>query len=378
MEITLRKFDFLKELLLMQGVVERKTTIPILSNVLVEAAADSRLRLAATDLDLAIETSCPAQIKKSGGCAIPARKLLEYVRLLPDADLTLKVMENHWVQIRCGRANTRMVGMSRENYPALPVFPGKAPAKIPAAPLRQMIRRTIFAISNEESRYTLNGALMVLKPESMALVATDGHRLAHVSDDKIKLEGVSSEIKCLVPKKAMVELQSLLEEVAEGGSIEFARDETHLFFRLPMAGGEMRLLSARQLTGQFPNYEAVLPKENKRSVSVRTEEVGAAIRRVAQFADERSHAIRVRLETDKMILTSSSSESGESDEELEAPYQGEPMVIGFNSQYLLEFLAAADSDEVMLELKDEQSAGQLRPKDGDEFQYRYVVMPMRI
>lgn len=378
MEITLRKFDLLKELLLMQGVVERKTTIPILANVLVETDGEGRMRLAATDLDLAIETSCPAKIKKSGGCAIPARKLIEYVRLLPDADLTLKLMENHWVQIRCGRSNTRMVGMSKENYPALPSFPAGTAVKLPAEPLQQMIRRTIFAISSEESRYTLNGALLVLKPESMTLVATDGHRLAHIADDHVKLEGMSGESKALIPKKAMVELQGLLEEAAEGSSVEFARDETHLFFRLPAANGQARWLSARQLTGQFPNYEAVLPKDNKRSVSVRTEEVGAAIRRVAQFADERSHAIRLRLETDKMILTSSSSESGESDEELEAPYQGEPMVIGFNSQYLLEFLAATGSDEVVLELKDEQSAGQLRPKNGDEYQYRYVVMPMRI
>ena len=377
MEITVRKLDLLKELLLMQGVVERKTTIPILANVLVEAEADGRARLAATDLDLAIETSCAAKIKKSGGCAIPARKLIEYVRLLPDAELTLKLMENHWVQIRCGRSNTRMVGMSRENYPALPSFPGATPAKLPAEALRQMIRRTIFAISSEESRYTLNAALLVLKPESMTLVATDGHRLAHILDDAVKLEGVSGESKFLVPKKAMLELQTLLEEVPEGGSVLLARDETHLYFRLP-TDGQTRMLSARQLTGQFPNYEAVLPKENKRTVSVRTDEVGAAIRRVSQFADERSHAIRVRLETDKMILTSSSSESGESDEELEVPYQGEPMVIGFNSQYLLDFLAATGSDEVLFELKDEQSAGQLRPKDGAPYQYRYVVMPMRI
>jgi DNA polymerase-3 subunit beta len=378
MEINVRKMDLFKELLLMQGVVERKTTIPILSNVLAEATADGRLRLAATDLELGMVTECPAVVKKSGACAIPARKLLDYVRLLPDADISIKLLENHWIQIRCGKANTRMVGMSKENFPVLPAFPSGGTVKIPAAVLADMIRKTIFAISNEESRYTLNGALMVLKPENLSLVATDGHRLAHISAEKVALEGVTSEIKALVPKKAMAELQSLLAEVPEGGTIEFGRDDTHLFFRGTTSAGNTRLLTARQLTGQFPNYEAVLPKENRRQFTVGCEEASSAIRRVSQFADERSHAIRLRLEKDHVVLTSSSSDSGESDEELDAPYEAEPMVIGFNSQYLLDFLAAANSEEVVFEFKDEQSAGQLRPKESNGFQYRYVIMPMRI
>ena len=380
MEISVRKFDLLKELLLMQGVVERKTTIPILSNVLAEATADGRLLLAATDLELGIETSCPVHVKKPGSTAIPARKLLDYVRLLPDADLSIKSMENHWVQIRCGRANTRMVGMSRDNFPALPTFPMAGVVKLPAAPLAEMIRKTIFAISNEESRYTLNGALMVLKPGSLTLVATDGHRLAHILNDQVTLEGVTTELKTLIPKKAMQELLALIGDMPEDGAIEFAHDETHLFFRLPAPGGSTRLLTARQLTGQFPNYEAVLPKENKRVVTLASSELAAAIKRVSQFADERSHAIRLRLETDRLILASSSTETGESDEELDTTYSGEAMAIGFNSHYLSEFLDAAGSEEVHIEFRDEQSAGQFRPKNTEDYpyHYRYIVMPMRI
>lgn len=377
MELTVHKNDLLRELQLLQGVVERKTTIPILANFLVEAGEGGRARLAATDLDLAIETSCAARVKKPGGCAVPARKLLDYVKLLPDADITLKLMENHWVHIRCGRSNTRMVGMSRENYPALPAMPSAA-IRIPGEALARMARRAVFAISNEESRYTLNGALMVLKPESLAVVATDGHRLAHVLDAQIKLEGVTGEGKALVAKKAVAELQSMLADSPEGATVEFAQDDTHLFFRLPSSDGGARVLSVRQLSGQFPNYEAVLPKDIPHSVSVPTEEVDAAIRRVAQFSDERSHAIRIRLEADKMMLTSSSSESGESDEELEVAFSGAPVVIGFNAQYLLDFLGVVESAEVLWEFKDDQSAGQLRPKDADGLQYRYVVMPMRI
>src|SRR5438270_7172546 len=179
MEISVSKNDLLKELTATQGVVERKTTIPILSNFLFEAGGD-RLSITATDLDLSLRTSCPAKVKKEGACTIPARKLYDYVKLLPDTDIAIKLLENHWVNIRAGRSNTKMVGMARSNFPSLPAFPSAGIVKIPAAVLRTLISKTIFAISNEESRYTLNGALMVLKPESITMVATDGHRLAHI------------------------------------------------------------------------------------------------------------------------------------------------------------------------------------------------------
>jgi len=210
MEITISKFELLRELTATQGVVERKTTIPILSNYLFEAAGD-KLQLTATDLDLSLRTAANAKVKKEGACTIPARKLYDYVKLLPDADITIKLLENHWVSIRCGRSNTKMVGMARSNFPALPVFPTAGVVKIPSAVLRSMIAKTGFAIAHEESRYTLNGALMVLKAESITMVATDGHRLAHIERSGEKFDGVSGEMKTLVPKKAMDELKSLLE-----------------------------------------------------------------------------------------------------------------------------------------------------------------------
>jgi DNA polymerase-3 subunit beta len=370
MEITVNKFDLLKELTATQGVVERKTTIPILSNFLFEAAGD-KLTITATDLDLSLRTSCPAKVKKEGSCTIPARKLYDYVKLLPDGDITIKLLENHWVNIRSGRSNTKMVGMARSNFPSLPVFPTTGMVKIPSLALRTMIGKTIFAISNEESRYTLNGALLVLKPEALVMVSTDGHRLAHIERQGGKYE-ISGEMKTLVPKKAMSELYSLLQST-EAEEIEFAKDDSTLFFRI---GG--RLLTSRQLTGQFPNYEAVLPKDNDKSVTIRTDEFMQAIQRVAQFADERSQAIKVKLEKDELRISSSSTETGESEDSIVTAYAGETVVIGFNSQYLIEFLKAAGTDEVRLEFKNAQSAGQLRPETGEEFRYRYVVMPMRI
>src|SRR2546425_5378575 len=371
MEITVSKFELLRELTATQGVVERKTTIPILSNYLFEAAGD-KLSLTATDLDLSLRTACEAKVKKEGSCTIPARKLHDYVKLLPDADITIKLLENHWVSIRCGRSNTKMVGMAKSNFPTLPAFPTAGVVKIPAQVLRGLIARTGFAISNEESRYTLNGALMLLKPESITMVATDGHRLAHCERNGEKFDGVSGELKTLVPKKAMDEMKTLLDST-DTEIVEFAKDESTLFFRIGS-----RLLTSRQLTGQFPNYEAVLPKDNTKVILLNADELHAAILRVAQFADERSRAVRMRLEKGEVKLYASSTEAGESEDSLEAPYNGDPLTIGFNAAYLVEFLKAAGTSEVRLELKDPQSAGQLRPAEGDDYKYRYIVMPMRI
>ncbi len=368
MEITVSKFELLRELSVTQGVVERKTTIPILSNYLFEAGGD-RLSLTATDLDLSLRTSCNAKVKKEGACTIPARKLHDYVKLLPDADITIKLLENHWVSIRCGRSNTKMVGMARSNFPSLPVFPTAGVVKIPAQVLRGMIARTGFAIANEESRYTLNGALMVLKPESITMVATDGHRLAHVERNGEKFEGVSGELKTLVPKKAMDELKSLVDAADDVETIEFAKDESTLFFRI---------VPSRQLTGQFPNYEAVLPKDNSKSILLHGDDLAAAIARVAQFADERSRAVRLRLEKGELKLSASSTETGESEDSIETDYNGETLTIGFNAQYITDFLKAIGSGDVRLELKDAQSAGQLRPAESEDYKYRYIVMPMRI
>src|SRR6202049_796794 len=322
MEITVSKFELLRELTATQGVVERKTTIPILSNYLFEAGGD-RLSLTATDLDLSLRTSCAAKVKKEGSCTIPARKLHDYVKLLPDADITIKLLENHWVSIRCGRSNTKMVGMARSNFPSLPTFPTAGVVKIPAQVLRSMIAKTVFAIASEESRYTLNGALMVLKPESITMVATDGHRLAHIERSGEKFEGVSGELKTLIPKKAMDELRSLLDSATDAESVEFAKDESTLYFRIGQ-----RLLTSRQLTGQFPNFEAVLPKDNTKSVTLPGNELGAAISRVAQFADERSRAVRLRMDKGELKLSASSTETGESEDSIEIAYDGEPMAIG--------------------------------------------------
>ena len=370
MEFTVKKFDLLEELDLTQGVVERKTTIPILSNLLIEAK-DSSIVITATDLELSIRTSCEAKVKKEGVATIPAKKLLELVRLLPDGEIRFKLLENHWVQMTCDRKTYKLVGMSKDNFPALPNFP-HALVKIPARILADVIAKTTFAISLEESRYTLNGALFVLKPASLTMVATDGHRLAIVETDH-KLEGFSSETRVLVPKKAMTEVQRLASNAGDDAQIEFAQDESHLFFQFGP-----RLLTSRKLTGQFPNYEAVLPRDANKTVVIERGELQDALRRVSQLADQRSRAVKFVLAKEGVEISASSPEYGEAKEVIEKEFSGDPITIGFNAQYMLDFLAAAADGPISFELKDEQSAGQLRPLADEASRYRYVVMPMRI
>lgn len=371
MEFTTRKSELLKELDLAQGVAEKKTTIPILSNILLEAT-DSELRLSATDLELGVRCGCPARVKKQGASTVHGRRLLEVVRSLPDAEIKFKVLENHFIQLTCERSSFKLAGMAKDNFPALPETPA-AIAPISTSALAPMIQRTSFAISSEESRYTLNGALLLLKPGRIMMVATDGHRLAQ-AEREIQIEGLNNELRVLIPKRAMGELARLLAQSGDQTIVNFAKDDSHLFF----SAGH-RLLISRVLTGQFPNYEAVLPKENTRVLTVDKVHLAASIRRVALLADERSRVIRFQLASNHLDILSSSGDYGEAHEELDAEYAGEDMQIGFNYQYLLDFLEApGEGAKTRIELKDEQSAGLFRPAEEDDTAYRYVVMPMRV
>ena len=371
MELTVKKTDLVRELSLGQGVVEKKTTIPVLSNVLVEAG-ESDITLTVTDLELGVRSVCPAVVKKGGSTTIPARKLLDFVRLLPDAELAIQVNESHSVSIVCGRSRTRVAGMSRDNFPELPRMPAPI-TQIPVSLLLNMIGKTIFAIASEESRYTLTGSLLLLKQDSLAMVATDGHRLSFIKAD-YPFEGITGEVQALVPKKAMAEVLKIASEADGSTGIDFATDENHLFFQCGQ-----RLLISRKLTGQFPDYERVLPEAGGNSVVLNREEMAAAIRRVAQFADDRSHAVHLEVGSGELRLEASGSEAGESEESLPISYEGKELKIGFNSQYLLDFMGVAETELIEFRFKDNESAGQLQltpPPEG--YNYRYVIMPMRV
>ncbi|MBI1791282.1 MAG: DNA polymerase III subunit beta, partial [Acidobacteria bacterium] len=369
MEFTVNKADLVRELNLSQGVVEKKTTIPILSNVLLEVK-DGGLTLTTTDLELGIRCWCPAKVKKEGAGTVPAKRFLDYVRLLPDAEITVKFLENHWASINCGRSRTRMAGMSRESFPELPGMPD-AIAEIPAALLSSMISKTIFAISAEESRFTLNGALLLIRPEmGPIMVSTDGHRLAYIESVE-PLPSPSKPFRVLVPKKAMTEIMRLTAESPAEAQAIIAGDDNHLFFQFGQ-----RLLITRKLTGNFPDFERVLPKDHAHVATLQREEIKAAVERVSQFADERSRAIRIQFTKDEIKIFTSSVETGESEESIPSTYTGPDIDIGFNAQYLLDFLRVVSEEQVCFQLKDQRSAGEVRPGgEGGAGQYRYVVMP---
>lgn len=371
MEFSVKKSDLLKEIDLAQGVVEKKATIPILSNFLLQAR-DGGVHLSATDLELGLLTTFAAKVKKEGAGTVPARRFVDIVRSLPEAEVRFKVLENQWVELKCERSSFKLVGMARDNFPALPPVPGML-ARVPGPALATLIKRTSFAVSSEESRYTLNGALLMLKPESMTMVATDGHRLSLIEHEST-VEELNNELKILVPRKAMGELEKLLAQAGDSAKVDVSKDDSHLFFSV----GD-RVLISRLLTGQFPNYEAVLPKETPRVANLDKEAFMAALRRVALLSDERSHAVRLQIDKGRLELLSTSGEYGEANEIIDAEYSSEAMEIGFNYHYVLDFLnVLAEGGRVSLELQDEQSAGQLRPATEDKYRYRYVVMPMRI
>ena len=369
LDISVKRSELLRELSIAQGVVERKSTIPVLSHFLFETSGPNLL-ITATDTEVGLRTFCPATVRQPGSCTLPARKLFDYVRLLTDGDMTLKALDHGWAQIRSGRSVTKMVGLPRDTFPQLPLYPAGSAVRVSAPIFRAMITRTLFAVSQEEGKYALDGVLLILQPTTISMVATDGNRLAHV-EASASVTGLKEDIRVLIPKKALSQLGMLLSS----GTIEafeFAKNDSSLFFRI---GG--RLLTCRQLLGNFPNYEPILRQDYRGSVVVPSEELAQAIQRVSQFSDDRASSIRLDVDSEQLSLSSSSPEIGESKELLEASYKGPPLTASFNSRFLTEFLQAVESDTVQFHFKDPTAAAEFRPTGNGENRYRYIVMPMR-
>ncbi len=369
MEILVRRNDLVKELQLVQGIVERKNSIPILSNVLAEARS-GELRISATDLDVSLRCGCAAQVVEEGAVTLGAKKLYEIVRSLPESDVRVKVEDDSWARIRCERVEFKMAGLPREDFPSLPEAKAGRSVDIPAATLRGLIQRTGFAITAEDARYYLAGALLVLDKDAISMVATDGHRLAW-AQTKTPLN-ITETSRILVPRKAINELARLIEEVGGEEAVSFQQGDGHLIFA---TGG--RTLASKMVEAQFPAYEKVVGVTGDRKVSVGREALQSAIRRVSLLSSERGRAVRLSLEEGSLEVSASSPELGEARESLPVEYAGEGVQIGFNAQYLLEFLAVVGTEQVALEVRDAESQGLLRPVGEDGGEYRYVVMPMR-
>jgi DNA polymerase-3 subunit beta len=370
MELVVGKTALLRELQLFQGIVERKNTIPILANVLIEAKGD-QLAFLATDLEVGLRSQCTAAITKPGSLTLPAKKFYEIVKSLPETDIRIAA-DKGGVKIAADRFDSRMQTLPREDFPTLPESGGKPSTPLARNAVKEMVAKTQFAITGEDTRYFLNGALFVLRAEEMSLVATDGHRLALVS--VARNGGGKSEVeesKAILPKKTLGELGRLL---AEGdGEIGYERGENHLFFKV----GD-RMLISRMIDGQFPAYERVIPKGNDKHIEFERDRLTNAVKRVALLSNERSRAVKIMIEKGKVVVTATSPDLGEATEVLPVDYDGAAMQICFNAQYVLDFLAAVSTDIVSLELKDEVSQAVMKPVGAEGYDYTYVIMPMRV
>jgi DNA polymerase-3 subunit beta len=374
MELVVRKADLLRELQLFQGIVERKNTIPILANVLIEADGDE-VKLLATDLEVGLRSKCPASVAKAGSLTLPAKKLYEIIKALPDTDIRIEENKNG-VKVAADRFDSRMQTLPREDFPSLPEGTGEYTATLPRDVLKNMVSKTQFAITGEDTRYFLNGALFIQAADSMSLVSTDGHRLALITvpHEQAKGKGKSKaaeEERVILPRKTLLELGRLL---AEGeGDIRYERGENHLFFDI---GG--RLLISRMIDGQFPAFERVIPKSNDKRIEFDRDRLTSAVKRVALLSNERSRAVKFQIDKGKVEIASSSPEFGEAKEIIIVEYDGTPVTICFNAQYVLDFLSVVETDSVGLEFKDEMSQAVMKPIGAENYDYTYVIMPMRV
>src|SRR6476659_6318676 len=374
MELTVAKADLQKELQLCQGVVEKRSTIPILSNVLLRAA-DGRLQMAATDLDVTILSSCPARVTTPGGVTIEAKRLFDIVRSLPDEDVHITLQENNSLLVDSGTAKFRLLGLPAEDYPTLPTVNATESYDIPLEELKTMVAKVKFAITHEETRFQLNGALLKIQPTKMEMVATDGHRMALINfpkggNGKTKK---GSDFTVLVPRKALEEILRL--EGDENGMVHFGVSDNQLFFE----AGERRLM-ARMIDVNFPNYMEVISRDNDRRVMVDRERLLSTIRRISLVANERTRAIRFDFAPGKLTVSSTNPELGDARETVPIDYAGNPFFVGLNAAYVTDFLSAVETPQVSLDLKDENSQCIGKPSATEElpYEYLYVVMPMRL
>ena len=369
MKFAVTRSSLLGELNLVQGVIEKKSTIPILSNILIEAVGD-HLDITATDGDITIRCGCAAAVTVQGATTISARRLFDIVRLLPEnAEIELSLMENSWVELRSGNSHYKIVAIPRDDFP---LIPDASPtiAIIPASVLEGMIQRTMFAITQEESRYSLNGALLAIQPGAVHMVATDGHRLALVSRN-MEIPEIEEEIKVLVSRKALTEILKFVS--GQDIMVEFGRSDNYLFF----SAGNKRIVS-RILAGHFPNYELVIPRDNDKLVIVGTKVLGDSIKRAAIMSDERLKSIKLSFGTGELEISAVNADAGESREVVPIEFEGDKLNIGFNSQYLLDFIGVCGADSVSIAIKDSDTQGLFRPVGADDLEYRYVAMPMNV
>ncbi|UCC39392.1 MAG: DNA polymerase III subunit beta [Candidatus Aminicenantes bacterium] len=366
MKFSTSKEGILEELQLLQGIVEKRNTMPILANILINVSKDE-IELTGTDLEVGLRTHFPAKIEEEGSITISGKKLFEIVKSLPDEqNISFKEAGDLTMEITAGESEFKVLCLPKEDYPQVPEPKFEKNIVFPLNTIKEMIDKVYYAITQEQ-RYYLNGALMILKDNRIDLVSTDGHRLSYAS---IAIENlkVKEETSVIVAKKTLNELRRFEDE-----TLEFDLDENNLFFKV-----KDRILISRIIEGKFPNYDAVIPKDNPKTITLSREEITDAIRRVSILSTERSKGIKFNIGKNELRLFSSNPEIGEARDKLNIDYEDDALEIGFNSQYLLDFLSTVKSEKICFELKDENSAALMRPEVEEDMKHISVLMPMKI
>jgi len=370
MEFTIARAELLDALYLTQGIVERRTTIPILANVLVESAADG-ISVAATDQEIGVRRRCQAKLKKKGSLTTGARKLYEIVRECPDGDIVIRSLDNNWIEVSAGKSLFKIVGLDPKEFPAMPTASSERERQsvtVPSPLLREMIERTLFAVSIDETRMNLSG-IFVERPENgkLRIVATDGHRLSMVTR---LVEGAAAASGVIIPRKGVVELLKAMEAgdepvvlTAQGGVAHAERGAVELSMRL--------------IEGEFPDYKQVLPQKSERRMALGVEGFLAGLRRVSIISSERTRGVKLQLDAGRLDISSINPDIGEASEEVAVEYDGPPLSIGFNAKYLMDVLSVlSPAAQVEMGFNDEVSPGVIRCDSDPD--YVYVVMPMRL
>ncbi len=377
MNFEIEKREFLKGLSLMQSVAGRKTTLPILSHILLEWDKNV-LFLTGTDLETGIREELTSKVHQKGRASVSAKKLYEIVRELPDETIHIQKKENQWITLQCGKSIFNLAGLDPEEFPSLPTYQEENFSKVSTRLIREMVEKTVFAASNEESRYHLNGVLLAQTKqggkEILRMVATDGHRLSLVDREDQKIRGIE-EKGMIIPKKGVLEIRKVIGDRTEEEEMGIYFNATHGFFKMGKSLTVIRLID-----GEFPEYEQVIPKGNDKKVVMAKERMYSSLKRVSTMASERIEGIKLALKKNSVEMFSTHQDFGDAKEEVEVVYEGPSLQVGFNARYLIEALNAIDAEEVFMELKDEGSPGILRPATptlGISGQF-CIIMPMRL
>jgi DNA polymerase-3 subunit beta len=375
MHFEIEKKEFLRGLNLIQSVSGRKTTLPILSHVLMEWE-NNRLCLTGTDLETAIREELEIRTSESGKASISAKKLYEVVRELPERTIQIEKKENHWIKLQCGKSIFNIAGLDPEEFPALPSYTSDQFNPIPTRMLLDMIEKTIYAAASDETRRYLNGIFWIQKEvgdqKRIQMVASDGHRLSLVEKEGPTVTGMEKGV--ILPRKGVLELRRMMAEKGGEEKVGVFVDPLYVFFEVGKS-----LIVIRRVDGEFPEYEQVIPSDNDKKVVVGRESFYGSLRRVSTMASERVEGVKLFVEKDRMEVFSYNQDFGDAKEDLEVTYGGNPFEIGFNARYLMDALTVIDQDEVVMEIKDDGSPGLLRPVLPDEKSTHIsIIMPMKI